>query len=247
MKSRAFSHLQIAFCVSLFLSGCSGGPDGSVSSKPTIEEAAQPLAPYTVNLAIFPQPNLNPGGLAHVVATANQDVGPTPYWIEIYDNSTGLFLHRCGFGSTCAFDAFSTSPSFRNFVAYISSYGTSFPPPNVQATSSVATAIWGNGGISLSVTATPNPVTFPRGVRFSATSNKALEGSSLSILLWEDPDEESVNSCNATTSCSGFYAPSSRPFAAFTAAVCEKPIDFSTTITDCAPIITQSSVAVTVK
>jgi hypothetical protein len=36
-----------------------------------------------------------------LTATTNTDVGPTPYFITVYSETTGAELAVCGFGSTC--------------------------------------------------------------------------------------------------------------------------------------------------
>ena len=42
------------------------------------------------------------GGTVTLTATANADVGPTPYYITIYSETTGAELAICGSGTTCS-------------------------------------------------------------------------------------------------------------------------------------------------
>lgn len=77
-------------------------------------------------------------GSETVTATANGDVGPTPYYIEIF-NETGTRLAACGSGSTCSV-TFTPSYAGSNLVAFISGYSTAFPPPAIVASSNVITS-----------------------------------------------------------------------------------------------------------
>lgn len=74
-------------------------------------------------------------GAATVTATANGDVGPTAYYIEIYNENTGTLLEACPSGSTCSvtFDPPAGAPT--NLVAFVATYYSLLPPPNIQASS----------------------------------------------------------------------------------------------------------------
>jgi hypothetical protein len=76
-------------------------------------------------------------GSETVTAYADGNVGPTPYYIEIF-NENGALLALCGSGSTCS-ATFTPSYAGSNLVAFISGYSTAFPPSPVVASSNVAT------------------------------------------------------------------------------------------------------------
>jgi hypothetical protein len=71
-------------------------------------------------------------------AAVNQDVGPTPYWIQIFDETTGARLAACGSGTTCS-ASFTPSTSGDNLVAFVSDDSPTLPlpPPRTQANSAV--------------------------------------------------------------------------------------------------------------
>ena len=78
-----------------------------------------------------------------VTATAGADVGPSPYFIQIFaesdrtDDGTMFGSERlaaCGSGTTCVAG---TPPAGVTLVAFVSSYGTTLPPVNAQAASVV--------------------------------------------------------------------------------------------------------------
>jgi hypothetical protein len=82
-----------------------------------------------------------PGGAPGLyTATVNQDVGPTPYYIEIFDETTVTRLALCGYGSTCQ-ASFTPSTSGDYLVAFVSSASTALPPPPTQANTAVLTTI----------------------------------------------------------------------------------------------------------
>jgi hypothetical protein len=77
-------------------------------------------------------------GSETVTATANGDVGPTPYYIEIF-NETGTRLAVCASGSTCSV-TFTPTYEGSNLVAFISGDSTALPPSAIVASSNVITS-----------------------------------------------------------------------------------------------------------
>ena len=72
-------------------------------------------------------------GNIDAIANTNIDVGPTPYYIEIF-NENGRLLHECGFGKSCSVSFFSTADT--HLVAFVASLkSSSLPPANTQASS----------------------------------------------------------------------------------------------------------------
>jgi hypothetical protein len=75
-----------------------------------------------------------PHGFAIITATANIDVGPTPYFIEIY-NQAGTRISVCSSGSTC--QGGGSCGSVGAYYGFISFSSISFPPAGIQASSNV--------------------------------------------------------------------------------------------------------------
>jgi hypothetical protein len=76
-------------------------------------------------------------GPATYTAAASQDVGPTPYWIEIFDATTSTRLGYCGSGSTCSIAFTPSVVPGDQLVAFVSSLSSSFLPSGIQASSNV--------------------------------------------------------------------------------------------------------------
>jgi hypothetical protein len=54
-----------------------------------------------------------------LTATTNTDVGPTPYYITIYSETTGAELAVCGSGTTCTATVTAATPGTQTFEAFV--------------------------------------------------------------------------------------------------------------------------------
>lgn len=99
---------------------------------------------YAVALAADP-PVAAPGMPVTLYAVANQDVGPTPYEIQIFDKASGVRLASCATGMTCTTVTASATTATKTFVAYIATSSLTMPPPFVQS-SAETVVVWGPTG-----------------------------------------------------------------------------------------------------
>jgi hypothetical protein len=161
--------------------------------------AAAAPATFTVTLTAG-TPDLVPGGTTVLTASSNQDVGPTPYFIEIFDFTTGAFLVECGFGATCSSSVTQSGSTVQDYVAYISGFGTTFPPPAVQASSGVLVVSW------LTVTLTGGPTVAAPGqpVLLTATASLDVGPTPFYIEIFDVRSGAFVTECGSGTSCSTF-------------------------------------------
>jgi hypothetical protein len=72
-----------------------------------------------------------------VTATSSIDVGPTAYYIQIYDE-VGTRIASCGTGTTCT-TSFMPATSGSHLVAFIAPSSTALPPAGAQAASHIVT------------------------------------------------------------------------------------------------------------
>ena len=66
-------------------------------------------------------------------ATTTIDVGPTSYWIQIYDANSGTRLAVCGFGTTCS-APLSPGANVRALVAFVGRNSPTLPGPAAPGT-----------------------------------------------------------------------------------------------------------------
>jgi hypothetical protein len=131
-------------------------PARAAALRPGLPQAGSSL---TVSLSVS-QTTLAVGSSATLTATASEDVGPTPYWIEIFNASGGYLLAACGYGTTCTTTVQVNEPSpqvlslDQEYVAYVSAYSTAFPPSTIQATSPGVYVTWSNLGYRLALSLT---------------------------------------------------------------------------------------------
>lgn len=117
----------------------------SSSTEPplNVQASSDPVAVTWLSVALGADPTLvGTGGSSRLTAVANTDVGPTPFDLEIFDQTSGTFLAACGTGDTCSTTVSQQAASSHTYVAYVSSYGTASPPPGIQATSGTAQVTW---------------------------------------------------------------------------------------------------------
>jgi hypothetical protein len=80
-----------------------------------------------------------------LTATTNFDVGPTPYWIGIYDVTDGTWVNECPTGTTCSAavsDPTWPSPTSKVYQAVV---GLLYAPPGssgVLVSSAPITVLW---------------------------------------------------------------------------------------------------------
>jgi hypothetical protein len=190
----------------------------STASKPSSPTAAcvmaarasgparAPLAPTSgVSVSLTAFSILSPGEASVITATASLDVGPTPYYIEIFDQTAGTLVAVCGFGSTCQTSITYPFSTIRDYVAYVSEFGESLPAPNVQATSGTALVTW----LAVDLVASPTALAGGQLTMLTATAgldvgptpyfleifNLSLDGGTL------------VATCGAGLTCVATYAP----------------------------------------
>ena len=77
-----------------------------------------------------------PGYGFGLTAAAAQDVGPTPYFIQIFDLTTGSLVARCESGTTCTIDPYALPSGLQIFQAYVSAY-TLQPPTSFVGVSNL--------------------------------------------------------------------------------------------------------------
>ena len=122
------------------------------------------------------------GGSVTLTATANRDIGPTPYGMSIVDASTGVILSHVGSGSTFSVTVSQSSAMTQRYVAEIDNAGG----VNIQANSSPVIVTWSGTPPPAPTVSNVNPATGPApggttvtitGTNFAAGDTVAFGGS----------------------------------------------------------------------
>jgi hypothetical protein len=96
---------------------------------------------WTVTLAASPT-GLLPGQYSTLTATANMDVGPTPYYLRIYDETTGEYVVTCSTGTACSASVTQSAPATDDYIAVVSDPSALYPPGSEQVASAVVPVVW---------------------------------------------------------------------------------------------------------
>src|ERR1700733_12781655 len=94
---------------------CLAGVAAAAPATPTLPAVGDGFA---VSLATS-SPDPLAGGSVTLTATTNANVGPTPYYITIYSETTGAELAICGSGTTCSATVTQSSPGTQDFEAFV--------------------------------------------------------------------------------------------------------------------------------
>lgn len=116
---------------------CSPYQPGPWATASFTINTSPPSPPWTVTLSAS-NTLVTLGTGVTLNAQTNQDVGPTPYYIFIINQTAGQTVSRCDFGTTCSATVTEYSPTSQTFVAMVASLDGSA----VQATSSPKTVAW---------------------------------------------------------------------------------------------------------
>jgi hypothetical protein len=118
MKSRAHRSLS-RIATTLLATGCGAWfLTGVALAAPAARQLPAAGNGFTVSLdASSAYPLI--GESVTLTATTNADVGPTPYYITIYSETTGAELAVCGFGTTCTATVTQATLGAQTFEAFV--------------------------------------------------------------------------------------------------------------------------------
>jgi hypothetical protein len=144
------------------------------------------------------------GGSTTLIASTVLNVGPTPFYIQIYDATTGTRLATCGFGTSCSALVSQSVATTHRYIAYVSSLSTAFPPPFIQDTSDSVFVTWASSGWRISLNASD----LARNVIAIANTNMNVGPSPYYIEIF-NTSGTLLRECAAGTSCTAsFFLPS---------------------------------------
>ena len=177
-----------------------GGTDLTDSVNPVYVTWHGVLVSLTASPATVPV-----GGAATLTATASSDVGPSPFYTQIYDTTTGTRVAVCGSGTACTGTVSQSAAGAHTYIAYVGLLSTTAPPSSLQATSNPAYVAWSDSGFTVSLSA-PGATFGTETV--TATTNMDIGPTPYYTEIIDESTGVLLTLCGAGTSCSVSFAPS---------------------------------------
>jgi hypothetical protein len=139
-----------------------------------------------------------------LTATANGDVGPTPYYIRLYDVYHSTYLATCGFGTTCTFPVTQTIPVWGQYIAVIGGGAGTYPPDNMVAQSWQVNVDWRTfvDNLHLRLSADPTTTTPGSSITLTATTSEDIGPSPQWVEIFDSTAQQFLIACGTGTSCS---------------------------------------------
>ncbi len=144
------------------------------------------------------------GGTATVTATTGANIGPSPFYTEIFDATTGTRVAVCGVGTTCSATVSQNVATTHKYIAYLSADSTTSPPSAVQSTSAADYVTWANGGWQVSLSA---PASSYGSETVTATANMNVGPTPYYISIFDETTGAFVGHCATGSSCSVAFTP----------------------------------------
>lgn len=166
--------------------------DGTLPDKPATRLAAA-APPWTVSL-VTSLPSLWAGYYTVLTATTNMDVGPTPYYIRIWDDDSGSYIASCGAGTTCSISVTWPGPRTTSFKALVATES------GISVASAFASVYWHVSGLRL----TESETTVAAGsiVLLTTFTDYDIGTSPYYVQIYDDTTSTVLGSCGAGTTCS---------------------------------------------
>jgi hypothetical protein len=147
--------------------------------------------------------NVRIGGATTLFASSS-DVGPSPFYVGVYDVTTGGFVAQYGFGTGITASVSQGTATTHAYRACFSSFGTSYPPPNLLECGTTQYVTWSNSGHTVSLTA---PSTTFGSELVTATASLDVGPTPYFIQIYSI-EEGRLASCGAGTTCTVTFTPS---------------------------------------
>lgn len=144
------------------------------------------------------------GNVSTLTETSSADIGPSPFYVQIWDTTTGAFLVECGFGTTCSTTVSQSVATTHGFIATFAASSRSYPPTLPQSASGKSYVTWTGSGMTISLTAPAVTVNGPGTV--TATTNVNVGPTPYYIEIFDEAGSR-IALCSTGTVCStGYYA-----------------------------------------
>jgi hypothetical protein len=144
------------------------------------------------------------GASSTLTATTSQNIGPSPFWTEIFDVTTGTRVAVCGSGTVCSTTVSQAAAATHEYVAYLSADSASYPPPSIQETSLLSFVTWSSLGWRVSLSA---PAGTYSSETVTATTNADVGPTPYYIEIFNETGAL-LAVCGSGSTCSATFTPS---------------------------------------
>jgi len=169
-------------------------------SQATPNAAAEPHVAYTASLSASPM-SLWPTQYTTLTAVTNQDITYTPYYLDIYDVTAGVYVKICGTGTSCSVSVTQPTATTHTYRAYVSGYPYTYPPASIQATSSNVSVTWMSLG-TLTLSASPTTLGVGGTTTLTAVNTVNVTPTPFYIEIFDATTGARLVSCPFGTVCS---------------------------------------------
>jgi hypothetical protein len=136
-----------------------------------------------------------------LVATASEDVGPTPFFVEIFDTASGGLVAECGAGTTCVGTVTQTTETTHRFIAYFAASSAISPPSNIQYTANPSFVTWTGATITISLAVNSS------GTVLTATTNQNVGPTPYFISIFDLATGNRLAICSTGQVCTAVFTP----------------------------------------
>lgn len=141
------------------------------------------------------------GGATTITATTGDDVGPSPFYIQIFDETTQTRVAVCGFGQSCSAVVSQAVATTHRFASFVSDHSTAFPPTGTISASAPTYVTWADAGFQVALSA-PGTVVNTYQVTVTATVNRDIGPTPYFIRIFNIGTGQLVGTCGFGTTCS---------------------------------------------
>jgi hypothetical protein len=99
------------------------------------------------------------GATAILTAMTDSDILSSPFYVQLYDDTTSTLLQSCGAGTQCSVAVSQTTATTHAYRACFSGFGASMPPPNLLECTAERFIAWSSTGITVALSTSQGTVT----------------------------------------------------------------------------------------
>jgi hypothetical protein len=138
------------------------------------------------------------GAATTLTATTDYDIGSSPFYVQIYDDTSAALLQSCAAGTRCSVMVRQITATTHRYRACFSSFGTSMPPPNLLECTAQKFITWSSSGIAVALSSSQGTVT--------ATANVDVGATPYFIQIYDIAGTR-LAACGSGTTCTASFNP----------------------------------------